>query len=126
MKKYFLFALIFSNILLSCSKPEGLGGRSAIIGKVHLTDNTGANQGVYFVPEYNVYIIYGTKDDIYDDKVKTNFDGSFQFNNLRKGSYRIYAYSTNNNTPSGVEPIFKAADISKHETFDVGTIEVIK
>ncbi len=127
MKRYFLFSTIIALTLFSCSKEEGQGGRSSIKGKVHLTDLTGWNAGDdYDVPDYDVYIIYGDKDDVYDDDMKTNFDGTFEFKNLREGSYRIFAYTTDLNTPSGLSPVFKSADIGKNEQVDVGAIEVEK
>ncbi len=113
-------------ILTSCTKEEGEGGRSSIKGKIFLKDQSGAVQGEYYAPDYDVYIIYGDKDDIYDDDTKTNFDGSFHFKNLRKGTYRIFAYTTDASELSGVSPVFKTVEIGKKEDADVGDIEVIK
>jgi hypothetical protein len=113
-------------LLLSCSKEEGKGGRSSITGKVHMTDISGMNQGEYDAPDYDVYIIYGDENDIYDDDMKTNFDGTFEFKNLRAGNYRVYAYTIDGNEESGVKAVFKSAEIGKDETVDVGTIEVEK
>ena len=61
--------------LYSCTKEEGEGGRSSITGTVHITDITGGNQGEYDAPDYDVYIIYGDGNNIYDDKMKTNYEG---------------------------------------------------
>ena len=126
MKKYCLIFIASTFMLSSCSKEEGEGGRSSITGKIHMTDNTGANQGEYDVPDYDVFIIYGDDDDIYDDDMKTNFDGTFEFKNLRQGNYRIFAYTVDANEASGVKPVFKSAELGKNETVDVGTIEVEK
>lgn len=126
MKTYLFFSIVTVFLFSSCSKEEGEGGRSSITGTVHMTDITGGNQGEYNAPDYDVYIIYGDDDDIYDDDVKTNFDGTFEFKNLRKGSYRVFAYTTDATEASGVRAVFKSADIGKDETVDVGTIEVEK
>lgn len=92
-----------------------------------MTDVTGFNAGdEYDVPEYDVYIIYGDKDNVYDDRMKTNYDGTFEFKNLRKGSYRVFVYTLDLSEKSGVSPVFKAADIGKNEEASVGTIEVEK
>ena len=91
-----------------------------------MTDNTGGNQGDYDVPDYDVFIIYGEDDDIYDEDTKTNYDGTFEFKNLRKGSYRIYVYTADLSETSGVAPVFKSADLGKNERLDLGTIEVEK
>lgn len=112
--------------LFSCTKEEGKGGRSSITGKIHMTDITGGIQGEYDAPEYDVYIIYGDKDDVYDDDMKTNYDGTFEFKNLRKGAYRIFAYTKDLNEDSGIAPVFKSTEIGGDETVDVGTIEVEK
>lgn len=127
MKKYFFIICIFTISLYSCSKEEGEGGRSSISGVVHMTDVTGFNAGdEYDVPDYDVYIIYGEDDNVYDDDMKTNYDGTFQFKNLRKGTYRLYAYTLDNTELSGVSPVFKSITIGGNEDGDVGTIEVEK
>ncbi|PCI93449.1 MAG: hypothetical protein COB15_16400 [Flavobacteriales bacterium] len=128
MKKYFFIFSTIALILFSCSKEEGEGGRSSISGTIHMTDNTGNITGEYNAPDYDVYIIYGDKDDVYDDDMKTNFDGTFQFKNLREGSYRIYTYTKADPTITtpNVSPVFKALDIGKNEDGNVGTIEVTK
>jgi len=126
MKIYFLLITIIASTLFSCSKEEGEGGRSSITGKIHLTDVTGGNQGDYYVPDYDVYILYGEDDDIYDDDTKTNYDGSFKFVNLREGAYRIFAYTRDAADPSGVKPVFTSIQISGEEDANVGTIEVQK
>ncbi len=126
MKKYFLFSTIIALTLFSCSKEEGEGGRSSISGKVHLTDNTGGIQGDYDVPDYDVFIIYGEDDDIFDDDTKTNFDGTFKFSNLREGSYRVFTYTADGNEASGLAPIFRAIELGGNDDATVKTIEVEK
>lgn len=128
MKTYFVVLGLCTFTLFSCAKEEGEGGRSSIKGKVHMTDSFGANQGEYDIPEYDVYIIYGDKDDIYDDDMKTNYDGTFEFKNLRKGNYRVYVYTevSYSESANGEAPIFKSIDIGGNEEADVGTFEVEK
>jgi hypothetical protein len=126
MKKYFLIITIVVLTLFSCSKEEGEGGRSSISGKIHMTDLTGGNQGNYDAPDYDVYILYGEDDDVYDDDMKTNYDGTFKFSNLREGAYRIFAYTIDSSEPSGVKPVFKSIQIGGKEDGNVGTIEVVK
>ena len=126
MNKYFLFLLASTTLFFSCKKIEGEGGRSSIIGKVYMSDKTGSNQGEYFIPNYRVYIIYGDENDIYNDDMRTNFDGSFEFKHLREGNYRVFAYSQVYSEPSGLKPVFKSVELGKNTTVDVGTIEVEK
>lgn len=126
MKNYFLIIFLLILSLLSCTKEEGEGGRSSISGKVHMTDVTGGNQGEYDAPDYDVYIIYGDENDVYDDDMKTNYDGTFEFKNLREGNYRVYAYTVDASLTSGITPVFKSIKIGKNEEGNVGTIEVEK
>ena len=126
MKKYLFIISLITISLYSCSKEEGEGGRSSISGIVHMTDITGGVQGEYNVPDYDVYIIYGDDDDVYDDDMKTNYDGSFTFNNLREGSYKVYAYTQDLTKASGVSAVFASETIGKDEQANVGTIEVKK
>ncbi len=88
----FLFSLA---IMVSCAKGPGSGGNSTIRGKVWVKDYNGSFTlllGSYYAPEEDVYIIYGD-EATYSERVKTNYDGTFEFRYLRPGNYKIYAYS---------------------------------
>jgi hypothetical protein len=127
MKKHIFIISLITITLYSCSKEEGEGGRSSVSGMVHMTDVTGFNAGdEYNAPDYDVYIIYGEDDNVYDDDMKTNYDGSFEFKNLREGTYRVFAYTLDLNEKSGVTPVFKSVTIGGSEEGAVGTIEVEK
>ena len=129
MKKYLFIISLLTITLYSCSKEEGEGGRSSITGTVHMTDvndQTGAIQGDYNDPDADVFIIYGEENNVYDDKMKTNYDGTFEFKNLREGTYRVYAYTQDLTKASLVAPVFKSATIGGNETVNVGTIETEK
>jgi hypothetical protein len=126
MKKYSIIFLVSLLALFSCKKEAGEGGRSSITGKVFMSDKSGNNQGEYFIPDYDVFIIYGEDNEIYDEDMKTNYDGSFEFKNLREGTYKVYSYSEVSTNPSGLEPVFKSVTLGKKETKDIGTIEVSK
>jgi hypothetical protein len=92
--KWLAAAALIILFFTTCEKPEGIGGTSTITGKVILKEygNQGTVINEYGAPDYDVYIIYGD-NTIYDDDVKTHFDGSFQFPYLYKGSYTLYAYT---------------------------------
>lgn len=75
----------------------------------------------------DVYIIYGDEDEIYDDNIKTNFDGTFKFTNLRKGTYKVFAYSEDESIVSDpLTPIFEEIEIGGNEDANVGTITIEK
>ncbi len=76
-------------------KEANKDGKSSIKGKVFLRDYDLAFtslQNQYYKSDEDVMIVFGN-DTINDDKTKTSYDGSFQFNHLRKGKYKIYAFS---------------------------------
>jgi hypothetical protein len=86
---FVLSVVLFSGVT-SCKKPAGSGGNSSIHGKVWAKDYPTLEE--YASVDHDVYIIYG--DDLsYGDRVRTNYDGIFEFKYLRKGKYKIYCYS---------------------------------
>ena len=42
--------------------------------------------------DQEIYIIYGNHAT-YDDRIRTNYDGTFYFGNLIKGNYKVFLYS---------------------------------
>lgn len=42
--------------------------------------------------EQEVYLIYGDHE-FYDERIRTNYDGYYEFNNLIPGSYKVFVYS---------------------------------
>lgn len=97
-----VFKILFTSLIVffvGCKKQEGTGGTSSISGNVIAdvifnnknNDTLGVNQKL---ANANVYICYGT-DSIPSDNIKTNFDGSFRFDYLQKGTYTLYVLSDN-------------------------------
>ena len=115
MLRAFLFVVVIFAIS-ACSKEEGEGGTSVITGKVFV-NNYNSDYTVlkeqYYAQEEDVYIIYGN-DKIYSDKFETNFDGSYRFQYLQKGKYKIYAYSkdTTLQSPTGRIPVTIEVEIT--------------
>lgn len=122
-------ALMLCTMLFSCSKEPGEGGTSTIQGKVlakYYNETFTAQLGEAYAPDKDVYIIYGD-DASYSDKQKTNYDGSFEFKYLRKGKYRIYAYSkdTTLTNPVGKFAVYADVEITKKgETVVVPDIKI--
>jgi len=120
--------IIFSTI--SCSKEEGPGGTSDIVGRVwvrNYNQDFSILNAEYWAEEENVYLMYGS-DTIYSDRTKTNFDGSYWFQNLREGDYKVYVYSKDSTrqSPSQRVPVFETVQISdKGKTYDVPTITIL-
>ena len=83
-------AVIISGMLLmfsACSKDPGIGGEASIYGKVyalHYNSTFTVLLSEYYVPDTYVYLVYG--DDInYGTRIKTNYNGEFEFNYLYPG-----------------------------------------
>jgi hypothetical protein len=91
----FILPLLLLTAFSSCSKEAGEGGNSSIYGKM-ITYNYNAEftnlRGIYPSADEDVYIIYGN-DRSYSERVRTNYDGVYEFKYLRPGDYTIYAYS---------------------------------
>ena len=92
---YFFLVVLLLTVSFSCSKEAGEGGNSTIYGKM-TTYNYNAEftnlRGVYPSADEDVYIIYGN-DRSYSERVRTSYEGVYEFKYLRPGDYTIYAYS---------------------------------
>ena len=91
---FFISCFFIIVTLFSCSKEAGEGGTSTIYGTVWVIDydKDGNLKGEYFGFDEDVFIVYGD-NDVIDEKTSTNYNGKYEFNYLRKGTYTIYAYS---------------------------------
>jgi len=118
--KIYLLLMLFIPFLfsISCKKEEGEGGTATIKGKVIVkicSDNFDTVYAQFPDEDRDVYIVYGN-DDFYGDKVSTFYDGSYQFSYLRKGNYRIFAYSDDETgeSVSGKIPVIQEVNIDKN------------
>ena len=108
----------------SCTKEEGEGGNASIRGKVYAkyyNKTFTILLGEGYAPEVDVYIIYGD-DFSYGDRIRTNYNGAFEFKYLRKGNYKVYAYSKDSTMmdPSDKLPVIADVKISdKNETIEI-------
>jgi len=103
--KISLFSILFSLpflMLLSCKKEEGKDGQAKISGTIqHHADP---------IPFASVFIHYGSlespgnKPEQYQDSVKADANGKFEFPNLQKGKYYLYStgWDSKWNPPSTV------------------------
>jgi hypothetical protein len=143
MKRITLFFLIafFTFGLFGCKKYEGQGGRSKITGKLTVNEKLYINGALSQTVSYpgateDVYIVYGTQDSIFDDKIECNYDGSFSFNYLFPGTYTVFAYNEIFNTGNSITnndddyytkvPVKFTVEVGKNETVDLGEITVIR
>jgi hypothetical protein len=123
-----------------CKKYEGEGGRSKITGKLTINEKLYINGILSQTVSYSgatedVYIVYGTQDSIFDDKVECNHDGTFSFDYLFPGTYTIFAYNEIFNTGNSVTnndddyytkvPVKYTVELGKNETVNLGEIIVL-
>lgn len=126
---------------MSCKKYEGEGGRSKITGKLTINEKLYINGALSQTVSYpgateDVYIVYGTQDSIFDDKIECNYDGSFSFNYLFPGTYTVFAYNEVFNTGNSITnndddyytkvPVKFTVEVGKNETVDLGEITVVR
>jgi hypothetical protein len=110
MKKT-LFFLILAIAFVSCEKEPGTGGSGTISGNISKEFRvvlTNPATTLYTVPaaDVEVYIVYGEHLSP-DDKVMSDYEGNFEFRNLRKGKYTVYTYSrdTTGQNPPTSDPL---------------------
>lgn len=127
--KNIVFLLVLPAIFFSCNKVEGEGGTSSITGKLIINDVNGSGelQATYPGVDEDVFIIYGKDNTTYNDKVSTSYDGSYRFDNLVEGNYRLYSLTDCDTCASGMSEVFVEAVISnKKQVISVADIVVEK
>ena len=123
---YLYLSLLLLSIF-SCQKEAGEGGNSSIHGKITVKEySNGWFLGSYDGAEERVYIIYGD-NNIYNDDMRTHFDGSYQFDYLYPGTYTIYTYTDCENCISGKTMISETVEITdKGQIIEVPEIKIEK
>jgi len=126
---FVLLVMIF--IYTACEKGPGEGGTSTIRGKVITREYNGdftVFRGEYPAAKEDVYIIYGD-DLVYGDKFETNYDGTYEFNYLLEGNYRVFAYSKDTTDRFTTEEFAVIRDVEiteKNQVVEVPDIIIAK
>lgn len=119
----------------ACEKEEGEGGRSSISGRVLEQDmfNLVSDSVKYEYPvgDERVYIIYGDESEVFDDDMRTDFNGRYRFRYLRKGTYTIFTYTECSPiidslcaASGGVYPIIQTVELGKNEDLVIDDIVI--
>ncbi len=105
-------------------------GDSVIIGKVQVeayNDDFSQLLQTYDAMDQDVFIVYG--DDVgYGNKVKTSYDGTFEFPYLSPGKYKIYVYSEDSSLSlvnDDIPVIVEVEIVAKRQFSDLGTITIM-
>ncbi len=129
MKTVKLLMICLLLLALSCKKPEGEGGSASIKGTVWMQNWNSTYtflESEYPATDEYVYIIYGDNTS-YGDRIKTNYDGRFEFKYLREGTYKIYVYSKDKTlqSPSGTVAVIKEVKItSRKQSIETDTLVI--
>lgn len=130
MKKNLLILLVAflpAVFLSSCKKEAGDGGTSSIYGRIMVKDYNSTYtvlEEEYYGQDVDVYIIYGD-DKTYSERIRTNYDGVFEFKYLRKGMYHVYAYSEDSTLQTNAKiPVIRDVEITKNNE-EVETTDII-
>ncbi len=73
-------------------------GKNVIRGKLYVDDYDDSFtfiEGSYYGMDEDIYLIKDG-DSSYTDRVRTNYNGLYEFKGLRDGNYKVYAYSQEN------------------------------
>lgn len=127
-----LFFVIFTCLAtISCNKEPGVGGSSTIAGTFWACELDGNNACTveYELAEERVYIIYGDSTELYDNEIRTDYAGRFEFPFLYEGNYTIYAYNKcdQDTCIAPTYPTFYPVRInSKNQTVNLGEMTLYK
>ncbi len=125
---FIFISLLFVN---SCKKAPGEGGFASIEGRLYVVNYDATftiKTSEYYLPGETVYIIYGDGTEV-GNTVKTSYDGSFKFNYLQKGKYRVYAIgkdSTKKSLSVPKETLIEITIKGKKEKANVGDLVIVK
>jgi hypothetical protein len=135
MKIKIAISLVLIVFVLGCKKQEGIGGDASIHGKVyykHYNSTFTTLISENYLPDTYVYIIYGNNVN-YGQRIKTNYNGEFEFKYLYKGNYKIYTYSLDSVAMvNGLLPITDTSVVvdftidKRKDKLDLGTLNVFK
>jgi hypothetical protein len=123
--------LILSIAVFSCAKEAGDGGNSTIYGKI-IAYNYNAEftklRGIYPAADEDVFLIYGD-DRSYSQRIRSSYEGVYEFKYLRPGNYTIYVYSKDSTLTlvSGIYPVIRKVKIDKNrQTLEVGDMKIFR
>jgi hypothetical protein len=131
-KKLVLLFFLLVGFLLGCKKDAGDGGNASIKGHVSVRDYN--NDFSVLISEYDgfdryVYIKYGGNGGGFDDRLKTDYEGNYIFENLYPGTYEIYVYSKDSTftEPSGQTVVRKIVELKRRkESLEVEEIVIFE
>jgi len=115
-------------LILGCKKEPGIGGNGILHGHVqtrHFNASFTQFLGTYPAADHYVYLVFGNHQG-YDKRIKTDYNGDFQFEYLYPGQYTVYTYSIDSSGTvlSGQTVIKKTIDLKKNENKEMETFVI--
>ncbi|MBP6455507.1 MAG: hypothetical protein KA275_02155 [Chitinophagaceae bacterium] len=108
MRPLFFLSLIILISFLSCKKQPGFGGRATISGKVYAIDYNKnwikISEG--YMNDCKVFISIDGETGVLDD-VRTDVNGNFKIENLRKGTYNVWVNTRCDTCVNDQKPLIK-------------------
>ncbi len=117
--------LVDAGILVELNTLDFDDGNSSIGGRVYVV-NYDPNTICTAFPQADtalaqgedVYLVYG-KHEYFDERTRTHYDGTFTFNDLIKGTYKIYVYSEDLSGATQMIPVIKQVEIDEENQHEV-------
>jgi hypothetical protein len=112
----FLSVLVATGVFISsCEKEPGFGGLATITGKVYAFDYNPAGSliGEGYTGDIEVFISVEGQPGVLD-RIRTSFDGSYIFTQLRKGSYVIWVFSDCDICTDNKEPVSQIVKVNSN------------
>lgn len=104
-------------------------GSAKIFGVIRLINYKNSSEWPFlevkdtsYAQEQEVYLVYNNRD-FYDERIRTSYNGYFEFSNLIPGEYKIFTYSED--VTGGTEdiPVIKTVTITEeNQEVDLGEI----
>ena len=133
MHKNLIVFSLFILLVFSCKKEEGYGGKASVQGFVWVKEYNSNYSILQLEREgYDEYVYINFGDEIsYGDRIKTSYDGRFEFKYLRPGKYKIYCYSNDPSDKDNVKPdktmvVLQEIEVTKKENKLTDTLIVYK
>jgi len=132
-KKSLKLIFIASSVLsfFSCEKNPGIGGDASITGSVYVKNyNSTFTEFISGYPgaDVYVYLIFG-EDITYGKRIKTNYNGEFEFKYLYTGDYTVYAYSEDPSliVAGGIIPVIQRVTITdRKQAVEIDTLVIFE
>ncbi len=135
MKQIYFSIFLILILFGGCKKEPGIGGDASIRGKVYsyrYNSTFTVKLSENYLPDTYVYLIYGNNIS-YGTRIKTTYDGAFEFKHLYEGKYKIYTYSKDSVaivngkvSPPNVAVIVDVDIKHKKDVFNAGTVKVFQ